>query len=104
MAPDGLRRLSLRMFQATVLCAIVGIVVILAVPSPGFRAAVGPAARFIAMGGLALLGVAALANLVSLVTGAIAWTKGAQRCPWIFVCALALVAPVGLWVAASLGL
>jgi len=104
MTPDGLRALSLRTFKATVYCAIVGIAVVIAIPNSTYRASTDPVVRIIGMSGLALLGVAAVTNLVSLLSGAVAWIKGARRCPWIFASALVLLVPGGIWVAVMLNL
>ena len=104
MTPDRLRTLSLRTFKATVYCAIAGIMVLIAVPNPGSGAAATSAARIVAQCAFGLLGIAFFANLVSLVTGAIAWAKGAPRCPWIFVSALVILVPFAIWIAASLNL
>lgn len=99
MTADSLRTLSLRTFKATVYCAIAGIVSLIAVPSPGFRAAADLGVRIIATTGFALLGIAAITNLVSLVSGGIAWVMGSKRCPWIFASALVILVPVAYWVA-----
>ena len=104
MTPDRLRTLSLHTFKATVFCAIAGIVLLIAVPNPSFRAAADPGVRIIGITGFALLGIGAIANLVSLLSGAIAWMKGAKRCPWIFASALVFLVPAGIWVAVLLNL
>jgi hypothetical protein len=104
MTPDSIRILSLRTFKATVYCVIVGILMIIAIPNPGFPSANGPSVRIIGISGLALLGIGAIVNLVSLVSGAIAWMKGARRCPWIFLSALVFLVPAGIWIAARLNL
>ncbi len=104
MTPDSLRTISLRTFKATVYCAIAGIVMLIAVPNPGFRAATDPTVRINGTSGFALLGIAAITNLVSLLSGTVAWMKGSRRCPWIFACALVLLVPVGLWIAVLLQL
>jgi len=102
VTPDSLRTLSLRTFKATVYCAIAGILILIAVPNPSFRAAADPSVRMIGVSGFVLLGIAAITNLVSLVSGAIAWLRGSRRCPWIFACALVIVAPGAIWIATLL--
>lgn len=104
MTPDGIRTLSLRTFKATVYCAIVGIVVVIAVPNSTYRASEDPVVQIIGTLGLALLAIALITNAVSLISGAIAWVKGSRRCPWIFACALVFLAPLGIWIAALLNL
>lgn len=104
MTPESLRTLSLRTFKATVYCAIAGIVVLIAAPGPSFRAAADPGVRIIAISGFALLGIAAITNLVSLLSGAVAWVKGSRRCPWIFASALVFLVPAGIWIAVLLNL
>jgi hypothetical protein len=104
MTPDSLRTLSLRTFKATIYCGVAGIVVLIGAPNPSFREAADPAIRIIAYAGFALLAVAALTNFVSLVSGAVAWARGAQRCPWIVVSALVLLVPAGIWIAVRLNL
>ena len=94
MAPEKLRQLSLRTFKATVYCGIAGFVVILAIPNPGFKSAASLAARIIAISGFSLVGIALLTNLVSLVSGAVAWTRGAGQCSWIILSAILLLIPV----------
>lgn len=104
MTPDRLRTLSLRTFKATVYCAILGIVVVIAIPNSTYRATTDPVVRIIGIVGPILLGIAALTNLVSLLTGAVAWMKGTGHCPWILVGALVFLVPAGIWVAAMLNL
>jgi len=104
MTADGIRTLSLRTFKATVYCAIVGIVLVIAVPNSTYRASTDPIVRIIGTLGLGLLAIALIANAVSLVSGAIAWIKGSRRCPWIFACALVFLVPAAIWIAALLGL
>lgn len=94
MAPDRLRALSLRTFKATIVCGIIGILIVLGLPQPGFAGSASATARIFALSGLALLIIAMAANVVSLVTGALAWRQGAGRCPWIVFCAIVLLIPV----------
>ena len=103
MTPDSLRTLSLRTFKATIYCAIAGIVVLIAAPSPNFREAPDPVVGIVVLAGFALLAIAAITNLVSLVSGAVAWVRG-TRCPWIIVSALVFLVPAGIGVAALLNL
>jgi hypothetical protein len=102
MTPDSLRTLSLRTFKATVYCAIAGIVAVIAAPLPNFREVPDPPVLIVVLAGLVLLAIAVIGNLVSLISGAVAWTKGARGCPWIVVSLLLLLIPVGLWVAIRL--
>ena len=96
MTPDNLRTLSWRAFKATFVCGVLGVLLLLAAPNPGFAASQSTAARVIAMLGFGLIGLALLANLVSLVMGAMAWKQGAGRCYWIIFCALLVLTPVAL--------
>lgn len=82
--------------MTTTIGGVVGVLLLLAAPNPGFEASEGTAARVIALLGFALVGMALLANLVSLVAGAMAWTQGAGRSYWIIFCALLLLVPVAL--------
>ena len=61
-------------------------------------------ARVIAIGSFGLLGIALITNVVSLITGIVAWTKGGGRCPWILASALVLAAPLVLWIAVKLNI
>jgi hypothetical protein len=91
--------MSLGTFKATIYCAIAGIVIIIAIPKPGFRETAGITARIIAISGFGLVAIAFLANIISLVTGTIAWARGSQGCGWIFISTLIVIAPLGLWLA-----
>jgi hypothetical protein len=104
MSPDNLRKLSWRLFKAIFYCGIAGILIIIAVPNPGFRDASGPVVRILATIGFGLLGLAFLSVLLSLITGAIAWIKGSKSCGWIIICALFLLAPMAVILASWLNL
>ena len=104
MTPDNLHKLSWRLFKATFYCGIAGILIIFAVPNPGFGNAADPAVRVIATIGFSLLGLAFLSTLLSLITGAIAWFKGSKSCGWIVICALFLLTPAAVLLASWLNL
>jgi len=101
MTPQGLRTLSSRMFKATVCCFVLGIVLLIAVPKSPPGATIDPVVQAVGQLAFGLLGFSLLANLVSLVTGAIAWLKG-QPSPWILLSALVILLPVGFWIASAL--
>ena len=99
MTRERLRNLSWRTFQATIFCGAVGVLLVIAIPNPGFRGSEDLAARFVATTAFGLVGIALLANLISFVSGALAWIGGAGRCYWIIFCGIVLLIPVALLLA-----
>ena len=100
MTPDKLRTLSRRTFKATIYSGVGGIFLAVAgIPSVGSG---NTTILVIFISGFSLLGIAMLCNIVSLVSGAIAWRKGAGRCGWIVISALLLLIPVALLLVALL--
>jgi hypothetical protein len=94
MAPNDLRTLSLRTFKTTLGCGIVGSLLGLGLPNPGYADPASVLPRVLATAVLSLLLVAVVTNFVSLVTGALAWARGGGRCAWIVVCAILLLVPI----------
>jgi hypothetical protein len=103
MTADGLRKLSSRTLRATILCLVLGIVLMIVVPRTPPGATTDPVAWAVLASAFGLLAISIVANLVSLVSGAMAWLKGAP-CPWILLSALAIVAPAGFWIAEAIKL
>ncbi len=96
MARDKLRTLSWWTFKATIYCGVVGILLVIAIPNLGFRGSADPVARVVATAGFGLVGIAMLANLMSLMSGMLAWINGAGRCYWIIFCGTLFLIPVVL--------
>ena len=99
MTPDKLRTLSWRTFKATIVCGVIGILLVISIPNPSYRDTADLAVRILATLGFGVVGIAMLTNLVSLVSGAVAWIKGTRHCGWILICAILLLIPVVLVVA-----
>ena len=101
MTREKLRTLSWWAFKATIYCGVVGILLVIAIPNPSFRGSAELTARVVATTAFGLVGIAMLANLISLVSGALAWINGAGRCYWIIFCGILFFIPVvlllGLW-------
>jgi MFS family permease len=99
MSPDNLRKLSWKTFVAMFGLGVLGAVVLVAVPDPGYKSHGGNLGRFIAISGLALIGLAVLANIISQASGFLAWRRGARFCGWIIICALLLYVPAAVLIA-----
>ena len=93
---DRLRAISWGTFKATIYCAVAGIILLVAVPAPGFKSSSSGAAQVVAILAAVTLGAALIANIVSLVTGMIAWSKGSRHCSWIIVSLLLVLALAGI--------
>ena len=104
MNPDNLRKLSWRLFMATFICGIIGILLVIVVPNPSYRNASDLAVHILATTGFGLVGFAMITNLVSLVSGAIAWFKGTRHCGWIIVSAIIFLIPLAVYIGALLNL
>lgn len=104
MTPENLRKLSWRMFVTTFFCGASGILLVVAIPNPGFRDASGLASHILATTAFGLVGIAMIANFVSLVSGAIAWVKGTKHCGWIIISTILFLTPLALYVAVVLNL
>jgi len=96
IAPDKLRAISWGTFKATIYCAVAGMLLLAAVPGPGFKSSSSATAQVVAILAVASLGAALIANIVSLVTGMIAWSKGTRHCSWIIVSLLLVLALAGM--------
>jgi hypothetical protein len=94
MNAENLRKLSWWAFKATFICALVGILTVIAVPNPSYRDTADLTVRIIAISGFSLIGVAVIANFVSLVSGVIAWIKGPEHCRWIIINGILLLIPI----------
>jgi len=77
---------------------VAGILIIIAMPNPGFADPSSLTVRIPAYLGFSLYLVAMVTNIISLVTGAIAWAKGSKHCVWIVVSLLILLFPLVLYV------
>lgn len=104
MTPDNLRKLSWRMFIATFICGAIGILLVITIPNPSYRDASDLTVHILAATGFGLVGIAIIANLVSLVSGAIAWFKGTRHCGWILVSAIIFFTPLAIYVGVLLNL
>ena len=104
MNPDNLRKLSWRMFIATFICGVIGILLVIAIPNPSFRDASDLAVHILATTGFGLVGIAMITNLVSLVSGTIAWFTGTRHCSWIIISAIIFLTPLAVYVGALLNL
>ena len=100
MAPEELRKLSLRSFKTAVYSGIAGAIIIIAIPHLGYRAGAHGAFLIIAAFGIGLLWMLLLGSLFSLVSGGLAWMRGARQCSWIIPCAMILLTPLALWLSA----
>lgn len=98
MVTDKLRKLSWRMFITTLVCGLTGILLIISIPNPSYRDASDLALHILATSGFGLVGIAMIANLVSLLSGTIAWIKGTQHCGWIFISALIILVPLAMYI------
>jgi uncharacterized membrane protein YtjA (UPF0391 family) len=97
MPPDRLRARSLTAFKAMLASGLLGVVMLIGLPSPGYAGASDTVAQVFAAVAVVLLVVALIASLVSLADGIMAWQGGARPCPWIVVCGLLLVVPAALF-------
>jgi hypothetical protein len=50
--------------------------------------------------GVGLLWMLLLGSLFSLVSGSMAWMRGARQCSWIILCVLIVSTPLALWLSA----
>ena len=99
MVTDNLRNFSWRMFIITLVCGLTGILVIISIPNPGYRNFSDLAVHLLATSGFGLVGIAMIANIVSLVSGMIAWIKGTQHCWWVFISAFIFLVPLTMYIA-----
>ena len=99
MNPDYLRKLSWRMFMATFIFGVIGILVIIAIPNPSFSDNSDLTVHVLATTGFGLVGIAMITNLVSLFSGTIAWFKGTRHCGWIIISATIFIIPLGIFIA-----
>ena len=97
MAPEDLRKLSMRSFKTAVYSGIAGIIIIVAIPHLGYGAGGYGAFRIIVALGIGLLWVLLLGSLLSLVSGGLAWMRGARQCSWIIPSALIVLTPLMIW-------
>lgn len=98
MTPDQLRTLSLRTFKATIYFAIAGIIIIIALPNPAFADTARLAVKITAWTGLTCLVIALISNIISLVTGSMAWFRGSKQCAWIIVSLAIVLFPSALYI------
>jgi uncharacterized membrane protein len=83
-------------FKAAIYCGLAGILLVIAIPNPSFRGSDDLSARVVATTAFGLVGIAMLANPISLVSGALAWANGAGRCSWIIFSGIVFLIPVVL--------
>jgi hypothetical protein len=103
MTPDNLRKLSWQTFKATIICGVIGALLVVAIPKPGFADASDILVRILAISAFGLVVIAVLADIVSLISGAVAWAKGSKSCAWIFICAILLLIPISVLTAVLMG-
>jgi len=96
ISADKLRAISWGTFKTTIYCAVAGILLLVAVPAPGFKSSSSATGQLVAILAVTTLGAALIANMVSLVTGTIAWSKGTRHCSWIIVSLLLVLALAGM--------
>jgi hypothetical protein len=104
MTPEKLRTLSWRAFKTFIYCGVAGMILLIAVPNPGYRSAADPVVRILATSAFGLVGIAMLANLIALVSGTIAWFRGGGRCYWVLFCGMVLLVPAVIWIGAWLNI
>jgi hypothetical protein len=98
MSPIQLRARSFWSFKLMLFSGVIGLLLLIGMPSPGFRGAADPIAGVLAVVALFLLVLSLIANLISLTNGMLAWKNGAGFCPWIIICGLLLVVPIALFI------
>jgi hypothetical protein len=98
MIPEKLRTWSLRSFKMTIYFAVAGIIIIITLPNPAFADTARLAVKITAWTGFSFILIAIVTNIVSLVTGAIAWFKGSKHCAWIIISLAILLFPVAIYI------
>lgn len=86
------------MFITTLICGVTGILLIISIPNPSYRDTSDLAVHILATTGFGLVGIAMIANLVSLISGTIAWIKGTLPCGWIFISAFIFLVPLAVYI------